>query len=415
MCSNNSPRIGHALILVSLLLTAFNLRTAVTSLTPLLELLGGQFGFGTALAGVFGMLPVAAFALFGVVTPKITQRIGLEHTALMAMVLAAVGMLARGFAGTPWHLVVSSVVALSGMGIGNVVVPPLIKRYFPRRIGSLSALYLTVLQLGTVLPAVLAVPLAQVFGWPFALGGWSMMAAFAVLSWICVLVRERRHGSRIGQIHADTVRTGNEAPELAVPLPPRHIWRSPLAWCMALMFGMTSLVSYSMFTWLPMFFVHAGAGSAFAGTMLAVFAGVGLPAALLVPALAARLRNPFPVIVGCLVMYAAAFSGLLLAPLVVSWLWVALLGLGTSGFPLALMLVNLRTRTPAGSAALSGFTQGVGYTLSCIGPVAFGALHTMSGGWHWSFAFLGVGIILGALGGWYVCKPRWLEDESVQP
>jgi len=411
MPSTASPRIGHALILVSLLLSAFNLRTAVTSLTPLLDTLGVQFGFGAGLMGVFGMLPVAAFALFGVLTPRIAHRIGLEHTALMAMALAAAGMLARGFAGASWHLLLSSLLALAGMGIGNVIVPPLIKRYFPQQIGRLSALYLGVLQLGTVLPALLAVPLAQAFGWPLALGGWSAMAWLAMLSWVCVLLRERRQGSRIGQIHEDAVRAGDGAPELAAPLPPRRIWRSPLAWCMALTFGMTSLVSYSMFTWLPAVFVHAGAGPVFAGTMLAVFAGMGLPAALLVPALASRLRNPFPVVIGCLMAYAAAFSGLLLAPLVLSWLWAALLGLGTSGFPLALMLVNLRTRTPAGSAALSGFTQGVGYTLACIGPVAFGALHGMSGGWHWPFAFLAVGIILGALGGWYVCKPRWLEDE----
>ena len=64
---------GRALILVGVLLSAFNLRTAVTSLTPLLDVLGDTFGFGATMTGVFGMVPTAAFALFGVATPRIAQ------------------------------------------------------------------------------------------------------------------------------------------------------------------------------------------------------------------------------------------------------------------------------------------------------------------------------------------------------
>jgi len=412
MPSHAPRRFGRALILASILLSAFNLRTAVTSLTPLLDALGAQFGFGALLAGVFGMLPTAAFAVFGVLTPRLAHRIGLERTALAAMALAAVGLSTRGFAATAWHLLFSSVIALGGMGIGNVIIPPLIKRYFPHSIGTLSMLYLSVLQVGTIAPALLAVPMAQAFGWPLALGGWSLMAVVAAVFWIRVLVAERRHDSALARLHDAAVRADDEAPELpAARLPPQRLWRSPLAWSMALMFGMTSLVSYSMFTWLPALFVQAGATPAFAGVMVAVFAAMGLPAALLVPAVAARMPNPFALVVGCLIVYAAAFSGLLLAPMAVPWLWVALLGLGPTTFPLALTLVNLRTRTPAGSAALSGFTQGVGYALSCIGPVAFGLLHEFNRGWALPFAFLSMGIVLCAVAGWHACKPRWLEDE----
>jgi len=404
-------RFGLALIFTSVLLTALNLRIAVTSLSPLLDVLGRHFGFGATLAGVFGMLPPAAFALFGVLTPRLAHRIGLERTVLLAMAMTAAGLMTRGFAGAPWQLIASSLLALAGAGIGNVVLPPLIKRYFPQRIGTLSALYLSLLQVGTIVPALLAVPMANALGWPLALGGWSLIAMVAVASWIGVLARERRQGSVIGQIRDQAERPDDSAPELPAPLPPRRIWRSPLAWSMALMFGMTSLVSYSMFTWLPALFVHVGASPEFGGVMLAVFAGMGVPPALFVPVLATRLRNPFAIIIGCLTVYAVAFSGLLLAPLALPWLWVSLMGLGTSTFQLAMILVNLRTRTPAGSAALSGFTQGVGYTLACIGPVATGALHTLSGGWGVPFAFLIAGIGLCALSGWYACRPRWLEDE----
>jgi len=404
-------RIGHALVLTSILLSAFNLRTAVTSLTPLLDQLGATFGFGHGIAGVFGMLPTAAFALFGVLTPRLAHRIGLTYSALTAMALATVGLAARGFADTTWHLLVSSVVALAGMGIGNVVIPPLIKRYFPQRIGALSALYISIIQAGTLLPAILSVPMVNAIGWAQAQLTWSLFAAAAALSWVGVLMRERRPGSRIGQVHAEAVRLDDEAPELPAPLPSRRIWRSPLAWNMVLMFGMNSLLSYSIFTWLPLFFVKSGASAEFGGIMLAIFAGMGLLTALVIPNLAARMKNQFALIACCVLAYAIAFPGLLLAPMSAPWLWTALLGAGASTFPLGLTLINLRTRTPAGSAALSGFTQGVGYTISCLGPVLFGLLYEASGGWLWPFAFLALSVALCALGGWYVCQPRWLEDE----
>ncbi len=60
------PWAGRLLALLCILLSAFNLRTAVTSLTPLLDSLGQTFGFGSTMTGVFGMVPTAAFAVCGV-------------------------------------------------------------------------------------------------------------------------------------------------------------------------------------------------------------------------------------------------------------------------------------------------------------------------------------------------------------
>ena len=163
---------GRSLVLAGIVLSAFNLRTAVTSLTPLLEQLGAAFDFSSTMAGVFGMLPTAAFALFGVLTPRIARLIGLERTALLAMLLAATGLFSRAAAGSTGALLFTSIIALAGMGIGNIVLPPLVKRYFADRVGTVSTLYITVLQLGTILPALIAVPLAVAAGWRVSLGSW---------------------------------------------------------------------------------------------------------------------------------------------------------------------------------------------------------------------------------------------------
>ncbi|WP_449448368.1 CynX/NimT family MFS transporter [Thermomonas brevis] len=411
MSSPASPWTGRALVLAGILLSALNLRTAVTSLTPLLDVLSAQFGFGPTVVGMFGMLPTAAFAAFGVATPRIAHRIGLERAALLSMALAAAGLSARAFAGSVPALALGCAVALAGMGMGNVVLPPLVKRYFPQRVGTVSALYLTLLQVGTIVPALAAVPLADAAGWQVSLGVWALPALIATLAWLGVLWRERQRDGVLAAVHDGAVRAGDAAPELATPSAKLRPWRSPLAWGLALMFGMTSLITYSMFTWLPKLMTGAGASPAFGGTMVALFSALGLCSALAMPAVAVRLRNPFPLAVVCALSYAIAFPGLLLAPMAAPILWVVLLGIGPSTFPLSLTLINLRTRTPAGSAALSGFMQGVGYTLSCAGPILFGVLHDLRGGWGLPFAFLSLCALVMVTGSWQACRQRMLEDE----
>ncbi|MCR6684821.1 MFS transporter [Pseudoxanthomonas sp.] len=401
---------GRALVLAGILLAAVNLRTAVTSLTPLLDVLGREFGFSATLAGLLGMVPTAAFAVAGVGTPRLAHRLGLERTAVLAMALAAAGLLWRSLSGGTGGLLAASAVALAGMGIGNVILPPLVKRYFPDRIGMVSSLYITVLQVGTILPALLAVPLADAAGWRVSMGAWTLLALAALLPWLGVLRIERRGGSALAQLHDRAVAAGDEAPELAAPPARGRVWTTGLGWGMAVMFGMTSLVTYAMFTWLPKLMVEAGASPAFGGTMLALFSALGLVGALAMPSLAARMRNPLPIALLCAACHLSAFAGLLWAPMAAPWLWVALLGMGPSTFPLALTLVNLRTRTPAGSAALSGFAQGVGYALSCLGPLLFGWLHERSHGWGLPFAFLAACVGLMVAGAWLACRPGFLEE-----
>lgn len=390
-------RLGRWLALAGILLAAFNLRTAVTSLTPLLQTVGDAFGFGSAITGVIGMLPTASFAFFGVMTARIVHRLGLERTTALAMALATAGLLARGFAHGTTGLIATSLLALAGMGIGNVTLPPLVKRHFPHRIGVLSSLYIALLQLGTLLPAFAAVPLANAHGWRVSLASWSAASLLALLPWIALLRRQgHAHGGDLPDTH-----------------PPRkaRAWHSGLGWAMCAMFGMTSLATYSMFTWLPRWFAEAGATPQAAGNLLGVYSAVLLPLALLVPLVATRMRRPFLIMMLAIACYAVGFAGMLWKPLAFPHLWAASLGMAGMTFPLGLVLINLRTRTPAGSAMLSSFVQGVGYTLACLGPLLFGLLHEWSGHWAWPVAFLGLCIAVLAWGGWQACRPRYLEDE----
>ncbi|PRZ29224.1 CP family cyanate transporter-like MFS transporter [Antricoccus suffuscus] len=409
--SNRSIWSGRITILIAIILSAFVLRIAVTSTTPLLDVMGRDLGFGATITGIFGMLPTAAFAIFGILAPAMARRIGLERLAMIAMLMSGAGLLARGLVGSTGGVIIFNLLALGGMGIGNVVVPPLVKRYFPDRVGAMSTAYITALQFGTILPALIAVPLANATSWQFSLAAWCVAGFAAVVPWIGVQLIERRANARIAkQRRGSIVESVDEAPELAHAPAGGAVWKTALGWGMAAMFGMTSLVTYSMFTWIPKILGEAGASAGFGGTMVALFSALGLCAALGLPSVVVRMRNPFPIVLGCVLAYAIGFTGLLIAPMGLPVLWVALIGLGPSTFPMSLTMINLRTRTPAGSAALSGFTQGVGYAAACVGPLLLGVLRDATGGWGLPFALLGVAIAVMAVGAWFACRPTYLED-----
>lgn len=391
---------GRLTVLVAIVLSALTLRTAVTSLTPLLDQISAEIGFGSTVVGVFGMLPTALFAVAGLCTPRLALRFGLERVALASVVMTGVSIATRSAVSDTWSLLALSALALGGMGIGNVVIPPLVKRYFSDRVATMSTIYITCVQVGTVLPALVAVPVAEAQGWRFSLGMWSLIAFAAVVPWISIVVSRRGHD-----------RLDTSAEYVANPAESHgQAWRSPVAWGMAGMFGMTSLITYSLFTWVPKILTEAGASAGFAGTMVGLFAAVGFIAAIGAPALCARIANPYPVVVGCAVFYLIGFAGLLFAPMGAPVLWILLVGLGPSTFPMSLTLINLRTRTGAGSAALSGFTQGLGYAVACLGPLLFGVLHDVTGGWAWPFGLLLGAVAVILVSGYVACKPRYLED-----
>ncbi|WAL47953.1 MFS transporter [Rhodococcus pyridinivorans] len=396
MISRVSLLRGRLLVFCAIAMSALVLRLAVTSFSPLAAQISEEIGFSSTVVGVFGMIPTAMFAAFGLATPALGRRWGLERTALIAMLMAGVGMATRALMSDTWSLLLLSGLALGGMGIGNVVIPPLVKRYFSDTLALVSSVYIVGVQLSTIVPAFVAVPLADAFGWRVSLGVWALVGFAAAVPWVWVLLRHR---------NADA---GDVAP--VDRNADGRVWRSPVGWGMAGMFGMTSLVTYSMFTWIPDILANAGASPAFGGAMVGLFALLGLVSAFGAPSLCARMTNPFPVVVACAACFLVAFAGLWIAPMSAPILWIVLLGLGPSTFPMALTLINLRSRSHAGSAALSGFTQGVGYTVACLGPLLFGVFHDLTSGWTASFAFMTVAVAVLVTGAYQACKPRVVED-----
>jgi MFS transporter, CP family, cyanate transporter len=113
--------------------------------------------------------------------------------------------------------------------------------------------------------------------------------------------------------------------------------------------------------------------------------------------------------------YLAGWTGLLVAPLTLTWLWVALLGLGMGTFAMILALFGLRGRTPESVSALSTVAQGWGYALAGVGPLLVGLLRGLTGGYTGMFVLVYVGVGLLLVTGWVICRERYVDDEMPGP
>ena len=275
--------------------------------------------------------------------------------------------------------------------------------------------YITGLQLGTVVPALVAVPVEEAAGWRVSIGWWAVLAVVAAIPWIFELLRpgtptgaptDSGDGASAGSGSGADPGSGTAVATAQQRIRP---WRSPVGVALALFFGTNSLGTYAFFTWLPAVAESIGMTRAEGGLALAVYSAIGLIAALVVPWVAGRVDDPYVVVVVSVLSYLAGFAGLLWAPDLAPWVWICLLGVGPSTFPLCLTLINLRTRTQAGSAALSGFSQGVGYTAASLGPIVFGML--LNGpGLGAGLAFLTVVLGVMTVVARTACRPIMLED-----
>ncbi len=379
-----------------MLLAGVNLRTAVTSVGPLLDELREDLGLSGFEAGLLTTLPVLSFALLGALTPRLARRHGDARVLLGGLLVMTAGLVARALVPAAVPFLLLSVAALAGGAIGNVLLPVLVKRHFADRIGPMTAAYTTALAAGTTAAAALAVPVAQLRGgvdWRLGTGAWCVPAALGALLWLAPARRDA------------------PVPVAEHEARPR-VRDSRTAWALGVFFGTNSMLAYIAFGWFALYFrEEAGVSATEAGLLVAVLAALGVPISMVVPAVAARWPDQRPVLAALIACYVAAYAGMYLSPGAGTWLWAVLAGIAGGTFPLALTMIGLRTRTPAATASLSAFAQSTGYVLAGSGPVLVGVLHDATGGWGWPFALLFGDVAAMAVAGWYAAQPRFVEDD----
>jgi CP family cyanate transporter-like MFS transporter len=388
----DTSRRHQALLTLALIATGLSMRTAVTSVGTVLPDVERGLHVSDSFGGVITTLPVVCFAVIGTAAPALGRRIGAHRLLVLALLAMTAGLVLRVLAHSIWVFLLCSVLALSGGAISNVLMPSLVKRHFPDRLGPMTAVYTTSLAVGLTAAAGLTVPIGDLGdGWRLGLGSWAALSAVAVLPWLPLLRSDR--GERAGP-----------------RLPLRRLTHSTTAWALALFFAAQSFQAYVAFGWFATFLRDRGISEGESGALVAFLAAVTIPASMVLPSLATR-GWAWRCIVVLTGLYVVAYVGLLTAPVGGAWLWMLLSGLGSGMFPLCLTLIGLRSRSSEATAALSAFAQGIGYVLAGTGPLLVGVLLGPDHNWTWPFVCLFTVLAIVLVAGRRACRPVYVDDE----
>jgi CP family cyanate transporter-like MFS transporter len=389
-------RRGLLLIGVAIVLTGLNLRTAVTSVGPVLQEIRDGLGISSGLAGLVTTMPVLCFAAIGFAGPGLSARFRDSHVLSGALVTMAAGLVVRAVAPAFWLFLLGTVLAMVGGALGNVLLPSLVKRYFPGRTGLMVGAYSTAMSIGATVAAVSTAPIAATIGaggWRWALGVWAIFALIAAGPWL--LVRANPAASR--------------GTHTAVRL--RDLRHSRMALALMVFFGIQGLEAYIVIGWSAQYLRDAGLSAATAGLLLGLNQVIGIPLSALVPAITVRPRAQRPLLLGFMACYVIGWVGLWAAPRTVPWLWMIVLSMAMASFPMILTLIGLRARTPETTAAVSTYVQGWGYLISAVGPLLVGVLLGATGSYAGMFVLVLAGVVVLTITGWFMTRERFADDE----
>lgn len=378
-------------IVIGIILISLTMRSPITSVGPLLSSIREALGLTNTVAGLITALPLLAFCALSPFAPGLSRRFGLEKVLLYSLFVLMAGFAVRLMPATV-PLIGGTILIGLAIAVFNVLLPSLVKRDFPLQVGIMTGVYTVSMNLCGALASGTSVPLSRSLGWNGALGIWGVLVPISALFWF-LRIRSGRGASGL----------------MPGAVKRRSLWRSPLAWTVALFMGMQSLVFYVTISWFPDLLVSRGLSDSSAGWMISLLQLSQLPVTFLVPILAGRMKNQRLLVVIMAVLMLASLGGLYLdlGGNTLIPLWIIFLGIGGgTSFALAMIFLTLRTKDAQDAASLSGMSQAVGYLLAASGPTLFGWLHDVTEGWSIPLLLLLVVTGLMFLCGWGASRNR---------
>jgi MFS transporter, CP family, cyanate transporter len=366
---STARKLSPALVLIGLLLVAANLRAGITTVGPVLSELRGDLGLSALTASALISLPLVAFAVVSPFAPGLARRIGLERALGAGLVVLAAGLVVRSLPVRPLLWVGTALLGVS-IAVINVVLPAVVKRDFPGRIGQITGAYSAVQSSFAAIAAGAAVPVAGLTsaGWRLPMGMWAGLALVA----FGVFAPQLRRVSVVPRSDDDLTREEHQG---------HNPWRTALGWQITAFMALQSTAYYVFITWLPSIESSAGISATAAGVHQLLLNAFGIAGSLVCSTLIPRFHDQRLLGVVAPALFALAAAGILIAP-AYAVVWAPLAGFaGGACIVLALSLFGLRTAHHTEAAALSGMAQSVGYLVAAAGPIAVGALHDATGSW----------------------------------
>lgn len=344
-----------------MILGAFNMRPALTSLATVLTDVEQDLAVGRLWTGFITTAPVLCFGFFGLLAPWLAGRLGLERAIALLLLFLFLGLGLRTQASSI-GLIASTLISGAAIGMAGVLLPVVIRRDFPERAGIATGLYTMAMSIGGASAASLTPILERATGaWTSALAIWSLPALATALAWSCLALASYRAGRMARLPHFSA------------------LLRDRVAWNVTAFMGLQAGLAFVVLGWLPTLLRDRGYGGLEAGLVTSVSILAQTVTALLVPPLATRRIPPAPLVILMLGATVVGFLGLLYASMDARIVSALVLGLGQGGlFGLALLFISLRSPSPEAAAMLSGMSQSIGYLGASLAPFLVSLLRGLS-------------------------------------
>lgn len=354
------PALG--LMVMALFFVSLNLRPAISSIGPLLEVIRLDLSLTNSQVSLLTSVPVFCMGLFAPLAVVFNKKFGLKRSVALLLVVIGVLTQVRGIAPTYPVLLVSAFFIGLAIAIISPLLSAMIKRNFPTRTASLIGVYSFGLGLGAALASGLTGVFYTITNWPLALASWGILAIIGIILWL-------------------RVEQPVDPPEVELEgVPVVSPWRNKRAWYMLLFFGGQSALFFSLITWLAPIAIDKGMGVLQAGAVLTVMATVQLIGNLSIPMLLQKYPNRLFWILVSVVFGAVGIILLIIGGTALIWIAAGCLGITLGGlFPLALMMPLDENDRADDVNSWTAMIQSGGYIISSFMPFAVGFLFDVFG------------------------------------
>ncbi|MCM2458753.1 CynX/NimT family MFS transporter [Rhizobium sp. CG4] len=340
------------LFFTSVILVGLNLRPILASIGPLLDGIQRDTGLNDSAASLLTTLPVVMMGVCLLGTSWLRRTIGEDRGILLGLALIFLGALARISGPTSTKLLLTATLGGIGIAIVQALMPTVVRRRAGSQTAQLMGLYSTAIMGGALLASMISPWLANIWGWPSALGAWALPALLAIASWLIT----------------------RDSPQVIATSSALNIHRSPRAWALLAFFGLGTGAYTLVLAWLPPFFTQLGWSPQAAGNILGALTAAEVVAGIAVSLCVDRSHDRRPALLTALASLLVGMLMLCLAPLALAWPAAIFAGLGIGAlFPLSL-IVSLDHGEGSEAGVILGFVQGGGYVLAATLPFVAGIL-----------------------------------------
>lgn len=364
---------------IALFIAALNLRPAINSISPLIEIIQSELHMNASSASLLTSIPVLCMGIFSPVAAKLANRFSLEYVIGWSLAVIGIGTIIRLFTHTSIFLLITAFLAGIGIAAASPLLSGFIKKYFPNSSAFMISIYTAALAVGAGMASGGVAPIQHlVDSWQIALAAWSLLALIAIIIWILVVLPQKKKDRAIQTFGG------------AAKLP----WNQWNAWLLTFSFGGMSFIFYSLTAWLPPIVENMGYSKIYAANLLVIFMLLQVPANLAIPYLLKKIPSRLFWLVTAAIFELIGFAMISLSFL--PWLAACFIGLGAGGlFAMNLLLPIDVTTTHQEAASWSAMVQAVGYIIGSFGPIILGTVNDMTGSFSYSiFVLIAVNLLM---------------------